>query len=70
MSQLRLIHEAVRSIHDDEQKKRRKTRGPLKIPSELMAVHEFVKYFNDVVHPEIQREEVMKKRTRSARGVL
>jgi hypothetical protein len=61
MSQLRLIHEAIKSLHDERLKERRKTRGPLRIPSRLRPVHEFVKYFHDVVHPEIRREEIMER---------
>jgi hypothetical protein len=55
MSRIRLIHEAIKSIHDEEQKKRRKARKPLRIPSRLRAAHEFVEYAHD--HPEIWGDE-------------
>jgi hypothetical protein len=54
MSRIRFVHELVRSIHDEEQRKRRKARKPLRLSGRLRALHEFVEYIHD--NPEVLRE--------------
>jgi hypothetical protein len=54
MSRIRSVHELFKSIHDDEQKKRRKARKPLRLAGRLRAMHEFVEYVH--YHPEIFSE--------------
>jgi hypothetical protein len=54
MSRIRLVHELVKSIHDDEQKKRRKARRSLRLTGRLKAMHEFVEYIHN--NPEMLSE--------------
>jgi hypothetical protein len=54
MSRIRFVHELVKSIHDEEQKKRRKARKPLRLAGRLRTMHELVEYIHD--NPEIFSE--------------
>jgi hypothetical protein len=55
MSRIRLVHELIRSIHDEDLKKRRKARKPLRLTGRLRAMHELVEYIHD--NPELFSED-------------
>ncbi|MCL2100711.1 MAG: hypothetical protein FWH22_03225 [Fibromonadales bacterium] len=67
MSNARYLHEAIRVINEEETRKRRACRAPLRLTARQKFLHGFVKYIHEVGLPELLEEERMKRERRVRR---